>query len=60
MGDLCGGISQKMLPCAACIQAIAVEPLNKGHAGDNINSLVLSFVERYVVLFSEVVNVLKL
>ena len=23
-----------------------VEPLNKGHVGDNINSLVLSFVER--------------
>ena len=23
-----------------------VEPLNKGHFGDNINSLVLSFVER--------------
>ena len=23
-----------------------VEPLNKGHIGDNINSLVLSFVER--------------
>ena len=32
--------------------------LNKGHIGDNINSLV-SFVER-VVLFSKVVNVLKL
>ena len=23
-----------------------VEPLNKGHVGDNINSFVLSFVER--------------
>ena len=35
-----------------------VKPLNKGHIGDNINSLVLSFC-REVVLFLEVVNVLK-
>ena len=37
-----------------------VEPPNKGHFGDNINSDVLSFVEIEVVLSSEVQNVLEL
>ena len=36
-----------------------VEPLNKGHFGENINSAVLSFYGE-VVLFSEVLNVLEL
>ena len=27
-----------------------VEPLNKGHFGDNINSADLSFVERFITL----------
>ena len=40
------------------ISHYTVEPLNKGHVGNKINSLVLSFVER-LFLFSEVVNVLK-
>ena len=39
-----------------------VEPPNKGHFGDNINSAVVSFVDlaREVVLSSEVQNVLEL
>ena len=37
-----------------------MEPLNKGHFGDNINSAVVSFVERLSVLSSEVQNVLEL
>ena len=37
-----------------------VKPLNKGRFGDNINSAVVSFVRREVVLFSEVQNLLKL
>ena len=37
-----------------------VEPPNKGHVEDNTNSLVLSFVYREVVLFSEVLSVLRL
>ena len=39
-----------------------VEPPNKGHFGDKINSesAVVSFVEREVVLSSEVQNVLEL
>ena len=28
-----------------------VEPLNKGHVGDNIDLAVLSFIERLIVLF---------
>ena len=28
------------------LASITVEPLNKGHIGDNINSAVVSFVER--------------
>ena len=36
-----------------------VKPPNKGHIGDNINSLVLFYTCREVILFSEVVNVLK-
>ena len=39
------------------VNSIAEEPLNKGHIGDNTNSLVLSFLEtREVVIFSEVLN----
>ena len=38
---------------------ITVEPPNKGHVGDNINSLAF-VLSREVVLFSEVVDVLKL
>ena len=39
-----------------------MEPPNKGHVGDNINSAVLSFVHKEVVLLSEleVQNVLEL
>ena len=29
----------------SCIVAMAVEPPNKGHVGDNVKSAVLSFVE---------------
>ena len=35
-----------------------MEPPNKGHVGDNINSAVLSFIERLPSL--EVLNILKL
>ena len=45
---------------ALLLPQYTVAPPNKAHVGDNnINSLVLSFVYREVVLFSEVVNVLK-
>ena len=37
-----------------------VEPPNKGHVGDNINSLVLSFVERLSSPRRLYINVLKL
>ena len=36
------------------------EPPNKGHVGDNINSCTCFVLCREAVLFSEVVNVLKL
>ena len=31
---------------AASLLVYTVEPLNKGHVGDNTNSAVLSFIER--------------
>ena len=33
------------------IRASTVEPPNKGHVGDNINSAVLSFIERLMSSF---------
>ena len=41
------------------LYACTVEPPNKGHVGDNINSAVVSFVESLIFLSSEVQNVLE-
>ena len=32
--------------CHGNIDTVTVEPVNKGHFGDNINSAVVSFVQR--------------